>query len=93
MSRAAPKPACSARPAAAARGCRNRPGADCRTRWTGEYPGAAEAREYGLYCLASPPYEPCEPGTVGAMEDFNSLLRLCVWDREADRWRLKDAKA
>jgi len=74
-------------------GCRNRPGADCRTRWSGECPGAAEAREYGLFCLARPPYEPCEPGADGSMEDINTLHRLCVWDRAAGRWRLKDEPA
>jgi hypothetical protein len=72
-----------------ARGCRVRPGADCRTRWSGAFPGAAEAREYGLYCLARPPYEPCEPGTPGSMEDINTLYKRCVWDRAAGRWRLK----
>lgn len=75
-----------------ARGCRARRGANCRSRWTGAFPGAVEAHEYGLYCLAFPPYPPCAPGTPGSMEDLNTLLRLCWWDRAARRWRLKDPK-
>ena len=60
--------------------------------WTGEWPGHAECREYGLYCYwpEGGPFIPCGPDHPEALHDLNTLIRCGVWDREAGRWVLLD---
>jgi hypothetical protein len=51
--------------------------------WTGEWPGVAECRELGFYCVERPPgrgdhpvggcFWPCAAEYPGAMEDLNRL--------------------
>lgn len=60
-------------------GCHADPRIDCRTAWTGLYPGAAECRAFGFYA-SGPPYAECSADDVGAMEDINRLRRECRWD-------------
>lgn len=43
--------------------------------WTGEWPGDAEARARGLWCvwMSGHGWVPCNAGTPGATEDLNRL--------------------
>lgn len=58
--------------------------------WTGEWPGIAECREFGLWCHGEPVrgigYIPCDPGTLGATEDLNRLEFVMRWDSVARKW-------
>jgi len=55
-----------------------------RLRWSGEYPGVAECREYGFWCVG-PPWKSVPAGTPGAVEDLNRLRRECRWDVEKQK--------
>jgi len=66
-------------------GCNSDPRIDCRTAWSGLWPGAAECREYGWYA-SGPPWTPCSADTPGAIEDLNRLLVECEWDPSAQRF-------
>jgi hypothetical protein len=64
-----------------------------RIRWTGEYPGTAECREYGFWAVFGPGLSPPQvgwvavpAGTPGATEDLNRLARECRWDADKQRW-------
>ncbi len=73
--------------------------------WSGEWPGLAEAREFGLYCywgnretgdplpvfsLSVPGrWIPCPPDKAGAQPDLNRLVTMCVWDRAKRRFVLR----
>lgn len=66
-----------------------------RMPWSGEYPGVAECREFGFWCVEGRKMTPPQPGwvrvpagTPGATEDLNRMLLTCVWDVDAQRWRL-----
>lgn len=70
------------------------PGEDCRGDvWTGEWPGTAECREYGLwvYCPPTGSPVPCGPDHPDAVADVTALMRNGRWDREAQRWVLLDS--
>ncbi|MBY0527799.1 MAG: hypothetical protein K2R98_30660 [Gemmataceae bacterium] len=60
-----------------------------RIPWSGEWPGVAEAREFGWYSRRNPDgpgWVPCQQGEPGASPD---LCRLCTearWDRNQKRW-------
>lgn len=58
------------------------------TVWSGEWPGKAECREYGFYCLwvDGVGWVRCDKDTPGAVEDLNHLVRVCVWDRDKQKW-------
>lgn len=61
------------------------------TRWTGEWPGEADAKALDLWCRWGPPWIECSSTTEGATPDLNRFALLCVtgelrWDREAQRW-------
>jgi hypothetical protein len=60
-----------------------------RIPWSGEFPGVAECREFGLYTRPAPDHGciPCAPTDPGATEDLNRLLQTCSWDPETQRWR------
>jgi hypothetical protein len=60
-----------------------------RIPWSGEFPGVAECREFGLYGRRVPDrgWTPCAPTDPGALEDLNRLLETCSWDPETQRWR------
>ena len=53
-----------------------------RLPWTGEWPGAAECREYGFWCYWGPDYGrsgwvPCDKDHAGARADLNlSLIHI-----------------
>lgn len=56
-----------------------------RIPWSGEYPGSAECREYGFWCVG-PPWVSVPAGTPGATEDLNRLYgRETVWDVEKQK--------
>ena len=64
-----------------------------RMKWTGEYPGTAECREYGFWAVFGPDlfppqwgWVPVPAGTPGATEDLNRLSRECQWDVDKQRW-------
>jgi hypothetical protein len=55
-----------------------------RTKWTGEWPGAGECREYGFWCVG-PPWKSVPANTPGATEDLNRLYTECIWDPEQQK--------
>lgn len=57
-----------------------------RVPWTGEYPGAAECREYGLWCVG-PPWKSVPADAPGATEDLNRLLSTCRWDQQEQKFK------
>lgn len=68
-------------------------GAD-RVPWSGEWPGNAEAQEYGFWCRwgdgtdgfpVGGPWVPCGPNDPGAVPDLNRLYTECVWSVEQKR--------
>jgi hypothetical protein len=65
-----------------------------RIRWTGEPYGAAECRAYGFWSLDTPAGPvPVPTKTLGAEEDFASMLRVCRWDPRAQRFVLPEETA
>lgn len=59
----------------------------CNTVWTGEYPGLAEAIEYGFYAHLVPGrgWQECAADAPDTMPDLNRLYRECQWDRRRQR--------
>lgn len=48
-----------------------------KSRWSGEWPGVAECRELGFWCVElGGRFWPCAPDYPGATEDLNRLTRL-----------------
>ncbi|MGW0822478.1 hypothetical protein [Streptomyces sp. NPDC002845] len=68
------------------RGC-GHSGTDCNTRWTGQWPGFAEATEYGFFAHLVPGkgWQPCTADTPDALPDVNRLYRECRWDPGTQR--------
>lgn len=64
--------------------------------WTGEYPGSAEAREFGWFCYWLEPklgqdygeWMPCDADHPKAMPDLNRLMVEAVWNPATKRWDL-----
>jgi hypothetical protein len=57
-----------------------------RIPWSGEYPGAADCRELGFWCVG-PPWKRVPAGTPGATEDLNHLTDGGArWDPERQKW-------
>ena len=56
--------------------------------WTGEWPGKAECREFGLYSklVIGVGWVPCDKDEPGASENLNRLYDDCYWDKEAQRF-------
>lgn len=56
--------------------------------WEGEYPGSAQAREFGLFCrmIEGQGWTKCEPTHPEARTDLNRLVSSYRWDRQARRW-------
>ncbi|MBR7830615.1 hypothetical protein KDK95_30215 [Actinospica sp. MGRD01-02] len=68
-------------------GCHHDPRYDCRTAWTGLYPGFAECRALGWFAVLTPEgWIPVSPGTSGAIEDLNRLMRHAVWNHCSGRY-------
>jgi hypothetical protein len=66
---------------------------ETRLRWSGEWPGVAECREFGWYAKLNPGgpgYVPCSANEKGAMEDLNRLQKDAKWDKKAQRWKKKE---
>lgn len=62
-----------------------------RLPWTGEWPGAADCRELGLWSrwVEGKGWEKCGPNDPGAGEDLNELNAwsgIVKWDRDAGKW-------
>jgi hypothetical protein len=58
-----------------------------RMPWTGEWPGLAECREYGFWCIRTPSgLVECDASTPGATEDLNRLGATCRWNRALKKW-------
>src|SRR4051812_14033760 len=54
---------------------------DDRMPWTGEWPGVAECREYGLYTKwGRGGWEPCGADDPEAVPDLNRLIKEGIWD-------------
>lgn len=68
-------------------GCRTDPRLDCRTAWSGLYPGFAECRDLGWFARLTPDgWVSAEPGTPGAIEDLNRLMTEGAWDPQQGRY-------
>lgn len=60
---------------------------DIQLPWTGEWPGVAECREYGWYCvLTADGWVPCRRDTPGATPDLNRLHVFATWDPRQGRF-------
>lgn len=58
-----------------------------RIPWTGDWPGAAECREYGLYAkFTDHGWQKCGPDDDGATEDLNTLMVTAHWDADQQKW-------
>lgn len=60
-----------------------------RMPWSGEWPGVAECREYGLWCYwdeKNRRWVKCNNDYPGATEDLNSLVKVCQWSQTQKRW-------
>ncbi|TQE21613.1 hypothetical protein Sipo8835_37310 [Streptomyces ipomoeae] len=62
-------------------------GVRCNTQWTGQYPGFAEATEYGFFARLVPGegWQTCAADAPDAMPDLNRLYRECRWDPATQR--------
>jgi hypothetical protein len=60
---------------------------DDRLRWTGQWPGEAEAVEFRWYARLTPKgWRSCRPEAHGAMPDLNRVRRGMTWDRAEKRF-------
>lgn len=59
-----------------------------RIPWSGEHPGAAECREYGLHARLIPGsgWVACGSDVPDATEDLNGLMSWGTWDQDRQRW-------
>lgn len=59
--------------------------------WTGEWPGVAECREFGWYCVMRPGegWVRCGKDDPGATEDLNRLAWDAIWDSKTRTWNKK----
>jgi len=59
--------------------------------WTGEWPGVAECKEYGWYCIRDERWGwlECGEDMPGAVADLNRLYRDAVWDAKRGRFVVK----
>ncbi|GGY13052.1 hypothetical protein GCM10010384_18350 [Streptomyces djakartensis] len=66
-------------------GCHH--GDGCNTMWTGQYPGFAEAIEYGYFARLVPGagWQECAADAPDAIPDLNRLYRDCHWDPRTQR--------
>lgn len=64
-----------------------------RIPWSGEWPGVAACREFGLWCIGRagqvPYWKSVPAGTPGATEDLNRLYTEYRWDPDKQKWVLK----
>jgi len=67
---------------------------DERIKWTGEWPGAAECREFDLWAkfVDGKGWIPCDKREPGATEDLNTLVSSpdYKWDKDKKRWVKKN---
>lgn len=66
--------------------------------WTGEWPGAADARRLGLWCKEGPKlfpwslvgtWVPCDATDEGARPDLNRLATVARWNPTARQWEAR----
>lgn len=62
------------------------PGSAGNTRWSGQWPGAAECLEYGLLCRP-------DPASSDLLPDLNRLYTECDWDPARQRMVLRSRTA
>ena len=59
--------------------------------WTGEWPGKAEAAEFGFWCKwggMPAGWVTCESTDSEAVPNLNRLLKECKWNKETRKWEL-----
>jgi hypothetical protein len=68
---------------------------DCQSRWSGDFVGATECREWGWWLVEQPSLGlvPCPTGTDGATEDYNRLNTHARWDPAAQRYLRPEPKS
>jgi hypothetical protein len=60
---------------------------DDRLRWTGQWPGEAEAIQFGWFCKRGRSgWKPCRKYDPEAVPDLNRVRREAVWDRDEKRY-------
>lgn len=63
------------------------PRVDCRTAWSGHYPGFPECRTLGWFAVLTPQgWVPAPPDAPGAVEDLDRLMRDAVWNPQTRRY-------
>ncbi|WP_331731451.1 hypothetical protein [Kitasatospora sp. NBC_01300] len=62
---------------------------DCRSTWSGLWPGDAECREWDWWVRDVPGMGliPCPANAPGAVEDLNRLVYAARWDPAAQRYQ------
>jgi hypothetical protein len=60
-----------------------------KTKWTGQWPGTLECKEYGFWAkmVKGKGWVPCEAHDPEAQPDINRLVVECAWNPEQGRWR------
>lgn len=76
-------------------GCEDEVEDEDRIKWSGEWPGAAECREFGWYAKRGPVWGwvPCGPDEPGSVEDLNRLHAEAKWDKDRKRFVLRKTEA
>lgn len=60
---------------------------DDRLRWTGQWPGEAEAITCNWYCKRTPAgWRTCRPDDPDGVPDLNRVRKEMVWDRNGKRF-------
>jgi hypothetical protein len=59
-----------------------------REPWSGEWPGLSDCRKHNLWCrlVTAKGWVSCKKSDLGAVEDFNALVRKFRYDHKTKKW-------